>query len=74
MDDDQYVYRETTTMDDQGRIVPVMARLPKPHPAPAPLPPLTPSLCEKGCPEGECYHGEPLSSDFDDPYEYDYDE
>ncbi|MYS19178.1 hypothetical protein GA0115240_105831 [Streptomyces sp. DvalAA-14] len=27
------------------------------------------SLCEKGCPEGECYHGEPFHADFNDPWD-----
>lgn len=25
--------------------------------------------CERGCPLGECYHGEPFYSDFDDPWD-----
>jgi hypothetical protein len=60
----EYEFRETTTWDPDHGIVPVLVRLAKPRPR-RPLPPLPdPGSCTRNCPEGECYCGEPLVSDF----------
>lgn len=73
---DEYEIRETTTVDGMGHIVPVVAMLRRPAPAAPPAPILMPEStgCERGCPLGECYHGEPFLSDFDDDFGDGWDE
>lgn len=65
---DEYEVRVTNVWGPDG-LVPAVVRTRKPSPPPPPLPPVLPSRCEKGCPEGECYHGEPFWGDFNDPYQ-----
>ena len=61
--DDEYEYRETGMWVD-GELVPVVAALRKPQQRRElpPLPVFEP--CRRGCPDGECYCGEPMLSDF----------
>ncbi|MGX9891177.1 hypothetical protein [Streptomyces sp. NPDC002276] len=61
---DEYEYRETTVLGTGGEIAAAVVAISKPK-RPGPLSPL-PEFegCTRGCPEGECYCGEPMTRDF----------